>query len=131
MVFEVVSGWDRIHRASPAANRTGQRTESPEASWVTVSFFSSRFCRSKVRDTQSENSSSGWECWTSSPSLKNRMLRKRRISVCPCSAYGTSRYSQDLNAKKMPSPVSWTIALSSSDICCLARVEMTDIGMAF
>ncbi len=131
LVLDEVPGYEPMHLTRPAANWTGQRTESPIASCVTVSFLSCLFWRSNVRETQSENSRSGWECRRITPSLKNWMLRILRISVWPCLAWGTLRYSQDQKAKNIPSPVSWTMERSSSDSCCFAMVEITAIGNAF
>ena len=48
--------YDLMRRTMDAAIRTGHMFMSPEALWVTVSFFSSFFCISKVRAMQSENS---------------------------------------------------------------------------
>ena len=131
MVLDEVPGYEPMRLTRPAAKQTGQRTESPVASCVTVSFLSCLFCCSNVREMQFKNLRSGWECGRIAPSLKNWMLRILRISVWPCLAWGTLRYLQDQKAKNIPSPVSWTMGRSSSESCCFAMVEMTDIGIAF
>ena len=113
-----------------AAERTGQSFVSPEAIWVMESIFSSFFCFSKVRDAQSENSSS-LSLWSmSSPFLKNLMLRNRRIVVRCCLAAGTLRYLQDLHAKKIASLVSCETVIESSEISFRPILAMTDIGTA-
>ncbi len=131
LVSDEVPGYEPMRLMRPAAKRTGQRTELPVVSCVTVSFLTCLFWRLNVRETQSKNSRSGWECGRITPSLKNRMLRILRISVWPCLAWGTLRYLQDQKAKNIPSPVSWMMERSSSESCCFAMVEITAIGIAF
>ncbi len=82
-------------------------------------------------ETQSANSRSGCVCGRISLSLKNWMLRMHSCSVCCCLAWETFRYSQDWNAKNIPNPVYWTIVWSSLEICCLAKADITNIGIAF
>jgi hypothetical protein len=115
----------------PAAKQTGQRAESPVASCVTVLCLSCLFWHSNVSEMQSANLRSGWECGRITPSFKNQMLHILRISVLPCLAWGTLRYSQDRKVKNISSPVSWTMARLGTESCCFAMVEMTDIGIAF
>ncbi len=120
-----------MHLTRHAAKRPEQRAESPVASHVMVLCLSCFFWRSNVSEMQYRNLRSRWECGRITPSLKNRMLRILRISVWPCLAWGTLGYSQDQKAKNVLSPVSWTMAQSSSESCCFTMVEMTDIGIAF
>ncbi len=115
----------------PAAKWMGQRAESPVASCVMVLCLSCLFWHSNVSEKQFANLRSGWKCGSIAVSLKNQMLFILRISVWPCLAWGTLRYLQDRKAKNIPSPVSWTMARSSSESCCFPMVETTDIGIAF
>ncbi len=92
---------------------------SSDAISETVSIFLSFFCRSKVMETHSAYSSSGWLLSSCSFPLKKRMFYSLTISV-PCwSAFETLRYSQDCIAKKMPRVASSAVAFASSDPCCL------------
>ena len=59
------------------------------------------------------------------------MFQRLRIFVRRCSAADTLRYSQDLQAKDIPSPARSTTAVDNSDIVFFPSSEMTDIGMAF
>ena len=113
-----------------AAALTGQRVSSPDAIWVIVSIFLSFFCRSKVIETHSANSSSGWSWLSCSDPRKKRILRSLTISVRRCSDWLTLRYSHDRMAKKMASVASWAVARSSSELRRLLISEMTEIGMA-
>eukprot|EP00956_Cyclotella_meneghiniana_P029718 scaffold72862_cov23-Cyclotella_meneghiniana.AAC.1 len=83
------------------------RMASPEASWFTVSIFSSFFCFSNVIDTTSAVSSWGWLWGSSTPFLKNLIFLNRRMSVRRFSAWGTFKYSQDRMAKKKAPTASW------------------------
>jgi hypothetical protein len=66
-----------------------------------------------------------------SPSLKKQILLMQSCPVWRCSACETLRKLQDLNAKNMLNPVSWTMAWSSLESCCFARAEMTNMVIAF
>ncbi len=130
-MWDDVSGQDVMHLTRPAAKQMGQRAESPVASCVMVSCLSCLFWYWNVNEMQSVNSRSGWECGRIALSLKNWMLHIFGISVWPCSAWGTLRYLQDQKTKNILSPVSWTMARLTSESCCFAMVEMTDIRIAF
>ena len=120
----------RILFTIAAAALTGQRISFPNAIWVMVSIFLSFFCRSKVTDTHSANSSSGWSWSSCLDPRKIRMLRSLTISVHCCSDWWTLRYSHDCMAKKMASVASWAVALLSLELHCLLISETTEIGMA-
>jgi hypothetical protein len=69
--------------------------------------------------------------WNGFSVLEEADVPVQRGLVCPSSARGTERYSQDLKAKNIPRTVSCTMALSVSDIWALVSEEMMDIGIAF
>ena len=58
-VLSEAPGYALIRLTAAAHCRTGQRTGSPDARWVTVSIRSSFFCHSKVMDTTSAAWSQG------------------------------------------------------------------------
>ena len=69
--------------------------------------------------------------WNNLSAFQESNISSQMCNVWRCLACGTLRYLQDLNAKNMPNPVSWMMALSSSEICCLESVDITYIGIAF
>jgi hypothetical protein len=69
--------------------------------------------------------------WDDVSILEEVNIPHAKLFHLKCSACETLRYSQDLNAKNMPNPVSWMMAWSSSESCCLARADMTNMGIAF
>ena len=109
-VSDVAPGYPRILRTMAAHRRTGHSRASPDLSWVTVSMRSSFFCHSKVIETLSENSICEWLWVNSMPLRKKRMFRKRRTAVRRFSAWGTFRYSHDLQAKKNDAIDNWLMA---------------------
>ncbi len=98
---------------------------------MTVSFFLSFFCISKVINMQSENSRCGLLYLISMPSLKKWRLQRQRMSVPLFLARVTFRYSHDHMAKKIAMVVSCPIAHCNFVFFCFAILAMTQMGMAF
>ena len=69
--LDVDVGYERIRWIVVAQLITGHIVSSPDRSCVTVSFFSSFFCDSKVIETQFASCRLGSECGISMLSLKN------------------------------------------------------------
>ena len=114
-----------------AAALTGHSRASCEAISVTVSIFSSFFCHSMVRATQSANSSSLWLWLSCSTPRKNLMFLSLSISVLRWSGFATCRYSQERMAKKIPMVASLLMACSRSVPSWWTSSLMTEIGIAF
>ena len=130
-VSSVAPGCPRMRRTIAAHWRTGHSNTSPERSWVAASIRSSFFCHSKVVETQSAHSSSGWSCGISTPSRKKRMFLSLRQSVRRFSAWATLRHSHDRHAKKTAPVESWLVALWVSATADWAASFNTMMGRAF
>ena len=114
-----------------AASLTGHSQASCEVTRVTVSIFSSFFCLSNVRATQSANSSSLWSWLSCSTPRKNLTFLSLCISVLRWSGFATLRYSQERMAKKIPMVASLPMACSRSVPSRWMSLLTTEIGIAF